>query len=481
VEGDFVLGSLISRRDGLPEASSELYALLARESYVHATDAAHRRFERAETSEIRLYLHGGDDRVVFRGEGGFPIKVRVIGGPGDDEFRFETRTGNVGLYDWRGTNRVTGERSSGINARPYPDAPLIPPPNSKPPPRHWGGMGFGMATVGYSPDYFLVLGYGYTWFDYGFRKDPYASKIKLEGRVATKGRGALRFQGDFRPENSSLFVPIDVNLSSLEILHFYGVGNDTVLPPGLGSGDDFFDARQTVLRGEGGLGWSFGPLADLAVVVSGGYSNTADDPDRLVGLLNPYGADDFTSLGTLLRFDLQTRRPGLFEPADPSPHLWLHVGGGYYPAILDVVEPYGTAELASGAGFPIGRRSGVSPRSTTWPTSAETRVSAVGRCSGSRGMRPSTGAALFGWTSSTTDSSFRPASGSSGCSTSGACGWRESRPAASTPVTAAGSGSLSAVRARSSPSPTPPALRTRASTSRWASPTESADVAQRPS
>ncbi|MEE8594248.1 MAG: hypothetical protein V3T25_00140 [Gemmatimonadota bacterium] len=385
VEGDFVLGALISRRDDLPKASSELYALLAREPYVHATDAAEiaevstalggggvevsirsaapdsepyfrRRFERGETSEIRLYLHGGDDRVVFRGERGFPIKVRVIGGPGDDEFHFATRTGNVRLYDWRGTNRVTGERSGGINARPYPDAPLIPAPNSKPPPRHWGGMGFGMATIGYSPDYFLVLGYGYTWFDYGFRKDPYASKIKLEGRVATKGRGALRFQADFRPENSSLFVPIDVNLSSLEILHFYGVGNDTVLPPGLDSGDDFFDVRQIVLRGEGGLGWSFGPLADLALVVSGGYSNTSDDPDRLVGQLNPYGADDFTSLGTLLRFDLQTRRPGLFEPADPSPHLWLHVGGGFYPAILDVVEPYGTAELASGVGFPLGWR-----------------------------------------------------------------------------------------------------------------------------
>ncbi len=385
VEGDFILGSLISRRDALPEASSELYALLAREPYVHATDAAEiaevsttpsgegveisirsaepnsgpyfrRTFLSGETSEVRLYLHGGDDRAVFRGDRGFPIKVRVIGGPGDDEFHFATRIGNVGLYDWRGRNRVTGKRNGGINTRPYPDAPLIPPPNSKPPPRHWGGMGFGMGTIGYSPDYFLLLGYGYTWFDYGFRKDPYASKIQLKGRVATKGRGALRFQADFRPANSSLFVPIDIYLSSLEILHFYGVGNDTVLPPGVGSGEDFFDVRQTVLRGEGGVGVSFGSLADLTLVVSGGYSDTADDPDRLIGLLNPYGADDFTSLGTLLRFDLETWRPGLFEVADPNPHLWLHVGGGFYPAILDVVEPYGTVELASGAGFPIGWR-----------------------------------------------------------------------------------------------------------------------------
>jgi hypothetical protein len=383
VEGEFLSASLKARRDALPEASGEMYELLAREPYVHASEAAEiaeigptgaggvevsirsadpgsepyfrRRFDASETSEIRLYLHGGDDRAVIGGDRGLPIKVRIIGGPGDDEFHFENRTGNVSLYDWRGTNRVTGERDSGIDSRPYPDAPLVPPPNSRPPPRHWGGMGFGLGTIGYSPDYFLILGYGYTWFDYGFRKDPWASKIKLDGRVATKGRGALSFLADFRPQNSSLFIPIDVYLSSLDILHFYGVGNDTELPPGV-SGADFFDVRQTVLRGEGGVGWSFGPLADLAFVLTGGYSNTADDLDRLIGQVQPYGADNFTSLGTKLRFDLQTRQPGLFEVAEPDPHVWLHVGGSFYPAALDVIESYGTAELASGAGFPIGLR-----------------------------------------------------------------------------------------------------------------------------
>ena len=382
VEGDFLSASLKARRDGLQAAGGAMYELLAKQPYVHASDAAEiaevgptadggvevsiraaepgsqpyfrRRFESSETSEIRLYLHGGDDRAVIRGVQ-LPIKVRIIGGPGDDEFHFETPAGNVKLYDWRGTNRVTGARDGGIDSRPYPDPPLVPPPNSKPPPRHWGGMGFGMGTIGYSPDYFLVLGYGYTWFDYGFRKDPWASKIKLDGRAATKGRGALSFQADFRAENSALFFPIDVYLSSLDILHFYGVGNDTELPPGV-SGSDFFDVRQTVLRGEGGVGWSFGPLADLAFVVGGGYSNTADDLDRLIGLLQPYGADDFTSLGMKLRFDLQTVQPGLFEVAEPKPDVWLHVGGSYYPAILDVIESYGTAELASGAGFPIGLR-----------------------------------------------------------------------------------------------------------------------------
>lgn len=382
--GDFLLDVLKSRRDGLQQASLKMYELQAREPYIEATDVAevaevsgtsgdvvevsvraagidaapyfHRLFHRGETSEIRLYLHGGDDRVVIRGGRDLPIKVRVIGGPGDDVFHFATRTGNVRLYDWRGSNRVTGEARGGINDKPYPDAPLLPPPGSKPPPRHWGGFTYGIGRIGYSPDYFLILGYGQTWLDYGFRKDPYASKLNLDGWVATKGRGALRFRADFRPENSSAYVPLDIYLSSLEILHFYGVGNDTQLPPGVEGGGDFFDVRQTVLRGEGGIGWSFAPLADLVVVASGGYSNTSDDPDRLIGLVRPYGSGDFSSLGAQLRFELNTSRPGLFEPVDPKSHLWLHVGGGFYPAILDVVEPYGLVELASGAGFPLGFR-----------------------------------------------------------------------------------------------------------------------------
>ena len=384
VEGEFLSATLKARRDALPAAAGAMYELLAREPYLHASDAAEiaeigptpeggvlvsirsadpasdpyvrRRFEASETSEIRLYLHGGDDRTVIRGTQ-LPIKVRVIGGPGDDEFHFEDHGRNVQLYDWRGTNRVTGARKGGIDSRPYPDAPLIPPPNSTPPPRHWGGLGYGMGTIGYSPDYFLVLGYGYTWFDYGFRKDPYASKLKLNGRVATKGRGALGFEADFRLENAPLFVPLDVYVSSLEILHFYGTGNDTELPPGVSGGSDFFDVRQTVLRTEFGLGWSFGQLADLKWLVAPGYSDTSDDPDRLIGQLEPYGSGSFSSLGTKLRFELATVPPGLFEPARTRPHVWLSVGGSYYPAIIDVVESYGSAELASGAGFPIGFRS----------------------------------------------------------------------------------------------------------------------------
>jgi hypothetical protein len=46
----------------------------------------HRLFRRAETREIRLYMLGGDDKVVISGNVPRSIIVRVDGGKGDDEF-----------------------------------------------------------------------------------------------------------------------------------------------------------------------------------------------------------------------------------------------------------------------------------------------------------------------------------------------------------------------------------------------------------
>jgi hypothetical protein len=44
-----------------------------------------RVFEQDETNEIRIYMLGGDDKVVVDGEVQSSIPLRVIGGKGDDE------------------------------------------------------------------------------------------------------------------------------------------------------------------------------------------------------------------------------------------------------------------------------------------------------------------------------------------------------------------------------------------------------------
>ncbi|HEX5724013.1 MAG TPA: hypothetical protein VFX98_01030, partial [Longimicrobiaceae bacterium] len=129
VDGERIAGWLRARRDLLPQAAREYYALLATEVDVRATDAAEtaeverhadgsvevrlraggggapyfrRRFVPGETREVRVFLHGGDDRAEATGEGPARIRVRVLGGGGDDVLA--GGRGTV-LYDDRGDNR----------------------------------------------------------------------------------------------------------------------------------------------------------------------------------------------------------------------------------------------------------------------------------------------------------------------------------------------------------------------------------------
>src|SRR5207244_8683673 len=101
--------ALRRRRDDLPRGSDRYYALLAQVVEIHGTDERdlaeverlaarrvsvrlapgsggppfyRRTFDGRETQEIRLFLHGGDDRLIVRGTGGSGPLLRVMGGGG---------------------------------------------------------------------------------------------------------------------------------------------------------------------------------------------------------------------------------------------------------------------------------------------------------------------------------------------------------------------------------------------------------------
>ena len=58
-------------------------ALQVRVAGAGAGSRMNRRFDPSETSEVRIYAHGGADTVVARGSAA-RIRVRVIGGGGRD-------------------------------------------------------------------------------------------------------------------------------------------------------------------------------------------------------------------------------------------------------------------------------------------------------------------------------------------------------------------------------------------------------------
>src|SRR2546429_9698151 len=57
----------------------------------------HRRFDTRETSDLRIYLEGGNDYAVVRGDGSGPTQIRLLGGAGDDRLVGSSRAGGVGF------------------------------------------------------------------------------------------------------------------------------------------------------------------------------------------------------------------------------------------------------------------------------------------------------------------------------------------------------------------------------------------------
>jgi len=357
--GEQLAASLRARRDRLPEAATKYYELLAKEVDVHATDQSDRatatrmpnggleltlrsegagepyysrRFEPDATGEVRLFLDGGDDTAVVRGnEGG--VKLRVLGGPGQDRLVDSSRGGPDKFYDDpAGAGRTEGF-ATGVNRKPY-----APPPQENPaalPPRDWGHRWGVNGWGGYGPDAGVFVGVTTTLTTYGFRKNPFATRHRFRAGIAT-GPGTYRvdYQGLFRRENSRNFTDILLRASGVDVLNFHGFGNEIAAP-----GDkefyrvtqDAYSVFPTLVFGLGGAGtFRIGPILK--------YTSTDERPDRFLATLGDvYGRGNFGQLGGGVDFQIDTRD----RATAATRGVLLDFGGKVYPAVWDVDSTFG--------------------------------------------------------------------------------------------------------------------------------------------
>ena len=377
-DGARLLAGLRRRRDTLPAHALRFYRYLADQVDVRGTDAAdrveierfpggdvsvtlsgadasspayyHRRFRNGETREVRVYLLGGDDRVVTRGprDG---ITVRVIGGDGSDRVD-DSASGGTRVADADPSDQVLRGPGTSWDRKPY----AVPPPNARGawiPARDWGRRTlFPILRFTGSTDLGLLARLSLSTTGYGFRKYPYADHQTV-GVAYSTARRAFRgdYTGLFPFENSKLAFRLGARASGIELLRFYGFGNETLGPA---AADDRFlvDNQQYTLAPSlqvplGRLDLQVGPIAK--------YVNTARELDTLVGRVQPYGAGRFgeVGLGAALTLDT-TDATGL-----PSRGLRVRAGGAFYPAVWDAEQAFGAVqgEVTSY----LGLRTGLAP------------------------------------------------------------------------------------------------------------------------
>src|SRR2546422_864937 len=207
--GERLERALRSRRDRLMEASREFYRLLARDVDVRATTGAEefeidcsgdgsvkvaiyardaksdgatpdpyfrRTFLPEETSEIRVYTVGGDDRVVEQGNGTDAILLRVISPPGTSELVDRSNQASAAKrYDTAPPPQISKEQL----ARALELDPQAERHARYEPFRDWGHDSLVFPQLSYDSTRGLLLGAYLQRTSYGFGLDPYESRMNL--------------------------------------------------------------------------------------------------------------------------------------------------------------------------------------------------------------------------------------------------------------------------------------------------------------
>ena len=379
--GDFLRRTLISRRTRLREAADRFYEILAEEAEIHATDESelvevtrvgprttdvrvrqrsktgvpepgdwyYRRFDAGETREIRIFLHGGADRVIVRGATKGRTLVRVVGGGGRDAIADSTPDGhaeNLRYYDADTTTVVAPGTHAKIDRRAY-----VPPRTRRgwiDPARDVGSRWRTLPWVGYSTDAGLFIGGGPSFERYGFRHHPYAFRTSLLGGYATGvNKWRAEFSADVRRENSDAHLTVLARVSELDILHFYGFGNET---PSQGSQS----SHRVEQRAAGIEPMMHVPLEhrltlDLGVSVR--RTKTVVDSGEFIASVNPFGVGTFGQVGARAGLTFDSRdiadnaKRGVFASLQAAQYLDAWSAEGAFGGLRAQAATYLTAPM----------------------------------------------------------------------------------------------------------------------------------------
>jgi len=367
--------ALRSRRDLLTEVSREYYRLLANDVDVrgtsrsedfevrrHASGATevsiyareestgergstpffHRTFLPGETSEIRLYTMGGGDHVIVEGAANRAITLRVISPPGTDEV----------------VDRISDPSATAIYAPvPPPQAPAQAlQPWAKPDPlaserrkyettRDWGRDSLFFPQFGYDSNRGLVLGMILQRTTYGFDLEPYASQMKFGAAWSTgTNQPRLEYGADFRTR-SPLRGLFYLAYSGMDVVEFFGFGNETPRNSSLAS-NGFYDVRQPQVTVNPMLERPlFGPLRGRIGALFKHVSSVEDN--GFIGAARPYGSGGLTLGSGEVGLALDTRTGTLTSLRG----FTLEVSGRHTPTIFSNEASFSKLRGAASAAF----------------------------------------------------------------------------------------------------------------------------------
>jgi len=203
-------------------------------------------------------------------------------------------------------------------------------------PDAWQPQTVPLFGASYSPDIGLLIGAGLSHTRYGFRALPPSTRLLAEAAYATSASTyRIDVAGEFRRPLLPAILYIELRASGLELIRFYGVGNETD-----GSqADSVYRLRQQQVLIATRVAIPLTPQLRFTVGSSFKYAHTPSDPGTVLATTGPhYGRGDFGQVGASAGLELDTRD----HTAAPARGVHLSIVGHWYPAVWDAVHPFGS-------------------------------------------------------------------------------------------------------------------------------------------
>jgi hypothetical protein len=379
IDGARMTKDLKQRRDGLVEFARKFYLHLADRVEVRGTDRDdlatvrhfedgslevalaplgadgspgapyyQRRFSPKETQEVRVYLYGGNDRLVTSGPKQGGITLRVLGGAGNDVLD-DSKSGGADIRDAEGKNTFLPGPGTQVDERPWKN----PAPESDRPwlePRAYGHWTVPIIEAWWQPNQQFILGGGFSRTSWGFRDYPWKN-VQSATLVFSTGYTNFRgsYSGEFRLRESATTFRIDVSASGIENLNYFGFGNDT---PRLD--ESAYLTKSSTLSAFPSLRLTPARTFQLFAGAEVRGLKERGEGETLVEQERPYGSGTFVELKLRagLEYDSRGRSASLLaQPALPDPDkteagppvsgIRILAEGFYSPKAWDVTQDFG--------------------------------------------------------------------------------------------------------------------------------------------
>ena len=271
--GETLIQKLISRRDKMTEAAMKYYHFISSRVYVLGSNKKEyfkvsmiddslnvkvfareigkdtgfvmyeRKFNPKTTYELQLYGLNNDDLFDVDENVKTKIKIRIIGGKGNDTFNIKGNS-PILLYDIKKEGNFIGHSGKKTKNRFSKD----PPVND----RSFTGFKynktqFPQVETGVNSDDGFLAGLGFARTTHGFRNLPYATDQKFSALYSVK-YNAFRFDylGEFNHITRNTDLVLKGQLRSPSLNNFFGLGNNTKPSQPISNG--FYRARFRALE-----------------------------------------------------------------------------------------------------------------------------------------------------------------------------------------------------------------------------------------